>query len=109
MGERRLIEAIRNARVALSDTNNTHLPPGRDGTLGAGTTQKEVAMSNTQHPHIIPAVLRRKDAAVYLGVCVNTLGNMKDMPGFPRPIRVTQRSVGYRKADLDAWLENRQA
>jgi len=66
-------------------------------------------MSMTQPTTVTPAVLRRKDAASYLGVCVNTLGNMKDAPGFPRPIRITHRSVGYRKADLDAWLESRQA
>ncbi|MDN3559127.1 helix-turn-helix transcriptional regulator [Vreelandella neptunia] len=66
-------------------------------------------MSTTQHTHIAPAVLRYKDTAAYLGVCVNTVRNMKDAPGFPRPIRITHRSVGYRKADLDAWLESRQA
>lgn len=62
-----------------------------------------------RHSDVIPAVLRRKAAAAYLGICLSTLENMKQQPGFPRPIQITPRSVGYRKADLDAWLESRQA
>jgi prophage regulatory protein len=85
-----------------------HLRPSRDGTLGAGTTQKEATMSTPQPTLIAPAILRRKHSAAYIGVCVNTLENLKAEPTFPRPIQISRRSVGYLRADLDAWLESRR-
>lgn len=88
--------------------STAHLRSCRDGTLIAGTTQKEIAMSTTQQTYTAPAVLRRRAAAGYVGVCLGTLENLKRDPTFPRPIRVSSRSVGYLRADLDAWLESRR-
>jgi hypothetical protein len=48
----------------------------------------------------IPAVLTRKSAASYIGVCVTTLDRLDDLP------RVNIRGrVFYRPADIETWLE----
>jgi hypothetical protein len=44
----------------------------------------------------------RKDAAKYLGVCLNTL----DRAGIPR-VRIARRVI-YRRSALDKWLEERE-
>ncbi|MDR0585071.1 MAG: helix-turn-helix domain-containing protein [Treponema sp.] len=47
-----------------------------------------------------PAVLTRKAAAVYIGVCTTTLDRLTDLP------RVNVRGrVFYRPADIETWLE----
>jgi predicted DNA-binding transcriptional regulator AlpA len=65
-------------------------------------------MSTIQPTLTAPAILRRKHSAAYIGVCVNTLENLKAEPTFPRPIQISRRSVGYLRTDLDAWLESRR-
>jgi hypothetical protein len=48
----------------------------------------------------IPAVLTRKAAAAYIGVCMTTLDRLDDLP------RVNVRGrVFYRLADIETWLE----
>lgn len=55
------------------------------------------------------SILRRLAAAAYIGVHVNTLYNLrKQDPTFPAEVRITKVSVGWRKCDLDAWLESRR-
>jgi hypothetical protein len=44
----------------------------------------------------------RKDAARYLGVCVNTLDHL-DIPR----VRVAARVI-YRRSTLDKWLEEKE-
>jgi prophage regulatory protein len=108
MAKQLLCEAMCDARIGLSGTNSAHFLPCRDGILRAGTTQKEAIMSTIQPTLTAPAILRRKHSAAYIGVCVNTLENLKAEPTFPRPIQISRRSVGYLRADLDAWLESRR-
>jgi hypothetical protein len=48
----------------------------------------------------IPAVLTRKAAASYIGVCTTTLDRLDDLP------RVNIRGrVFYRPTDIEIWLE----
>ena len=48
----------------------------------------------------IPAVLTRKAAALYIGVCTTTLDRLDDLP------RVNIRGrVFYRPTDIEIWLE----
>ena len=48
----------------------------------------------------IPAVLTRKAAAAYIGVCTTTLDRLVDL------LRVNIRGrVFYRPADIETWLE----
>lgn len=52
------------------------------------------------------AILRPKDASAYLGFGRSKLYELHEQdPTFPRKIRFSSRVVGWRKADLDAWLE----
>jgi predicted DNA-binding transcriptional regulator AlpA len=53
-------------------------------------------------------VLRRRDAAAYLGVSLRTLRNLMTTPGFPAHVQITELLLGWFQADLDAWLESRK-
>jgi hypothetical protein len=49
---------------------------------------------------LTPAVLTRKAAANYIGVCTTTLDRLADLP------RVNIRGrIFYRPADIETWLE----
>jgi len=54
------------------------------------------------------AILRPKAAAEYLGVAVSTLYRWAAATDFPKPIKLGRQASGWRKADLDAWID-RQA
>lgn len=59
-----------------------------------------------QKPIAASAVLRPKDACAYLGFGRTKLHELhEEDPTFPRKIRFSIRCVGWRKEDLDAWLE----
>ena len=49
-------------------------------------------------------VLRPKQAAAYLGLTVQTLAHRRVHGLAPRFVRLTSRSVGYLKSDLDRYL-----
>lgn len=54
--------------------------------------------------------LRLKDAASYIGVSKPTLWRLAEQDeNFPKKIHITSRCCIYRKADLDAWLESKEA
>jgi len=55
---------------------------------------------------ITPAIMRPKDACAYIGIGRTKLHVMHETdPTFPRKIRFSARCVGWRKADIDDWLE----
>lgn len=58
-------------------------------------------------PEEIPqAFFRFADAARYIGVTRTKLYTISESdPEFPRKIRISSRCVGFRKLDLDKWLE----
>jgi len=57
-------------------------------------------------PSTTTAVLRPKAACLYLGFGRTKLHELHESdPDFPRKIRFSPRCVGWRKADLDAWLD----
>lgn len=54
------------------------------------------------------AFYRPADAAAYLGMGRTKLHNIHETdPTFPRKIRLGARCVGWRKSDLDHWLEEK--
>ncbi len=53
------------------------------------------------------AIFRPKDAAAYLGVAVSTLYRWAAATDFPKPIKLGRQATGWRKADLDDWLERK--
>ena len=57
---------------------------------------------------IIFNILRAKEAAPYCGVSRTTLWRLSENDKtFPAKIYLTKAAVGWRKADLDIWLESR--
>jgi len=53
------------------------------------------------------AILRPKDAAAYFGVAVSTLYRWSAAGDFPQRVKLGRQASGWRKADLDAWLERK--
>ncbi|WP_339857964.1 helix-turn-helix transcriptional regulator [Pseudohongiella acticola] len=52
--------------------------------------------------------LRLKQAAEYCGFSTTTLWRLEQTdPDFPKKIRFSTRCVGYRQADLDAYLQKK--
>jgi hypothetical protein len=56
------------------------------------------------------AILCTADAALYRGVGVSTWERerVRGIRDLPPAIRITDRTLGYRKSDLDAWLKARK-
>lgn len=55
------------------------------------------------------AILRPKQAAEYIGICLRSLYNYSDSdPDFPPKIQFSPRCVGWRKEAIDAWLERKE-
>lgn len=58
--------------------------------------------------NISPAgLMTPRDAAVYIGVKINTLAVWRMTNRYGLPFIKLGKVVRYRKADLDIWLENR--
>ncbi|RMG35444.1 MAG: AlpA family phage regulatory protein [Gammaproteobacteria bacterium] len=53
------------------------------------------------------AIYRPKAAAEYIGVAVSTLYRWAADSDFPKPLKLGRQASGWRKADLDAWLERK--
>ena len=52
-------------------------------------------------------VVRPSDAAAVLGISREHLHTLSRMPGFPRKVVMGKRAVGWRIADLEAWIEGK--
>jgi prophage regulatory protein len=56
----------------------------------------------------ISAVMRPKHAAAYCGFSVTTLWRLENTDAnFPKKIRFSARCCGYRRTDLDAYLQSK--
>lgn len=71
-------------------------------------------MAITKNPHLSPSAIRAadplmppEDAAEYIGVSPGTLSVWRSTGRYDLPFLKIGRSVRYRKADLDSWLERR--
>jgi predicted DNA-binding transcriptional regulator AlpA len=54
------------------------------------------------------AFFRPADACRYLGIGRTKLHNLSEFDAdFPRKIRISPRCVGWTRAQLDTWLENK--
>lgn len=52
-----------------------------------------------------PALMSKKDAAAYIGVSPSQFDRML-MAGELTPKRISERRIGIRRADLDAFIES---
>ena len=53
------------------------------------------------------AVFDTREAATYCGIAASTWERMRSQRQTPAAIRLTSRTLGYRKSTLDAWLAGR--
>lgn len=58
---------------------------------------------------IVPRVLRRELAAIYVGMGATTFDAEVAAGRAPRPVHVTAGVKGWDRFDLDAWIEDRKA
>lgn len=76
------------------------------GTRQMGEGRREARKAAKPQP--LPEVLRNAPAAAYIGVGTTRFWTLrKTDPDFPRPIILGARARGYRRSELDAWLERR--
>jgi prophage regulatory protein len=54
---------------------------------------------------MVPAVLVREAAAVYAGLSVSTMENQVRKGQFPAPRQLSERRVGWLRADIDTWAD----
>ena len=52
-------------------------------------------------------IFRRPDVERITGLSRSTLYAMIAEGDFPKPVRLGKRAVGWREADISAWLESR--
>jgi len=53
-------------------------------------------------------ILRMKDSADYCGFSTTTLWRLEQTdPNFPKKIRFSPRCCGYRRSDLDTYLQQK--
>ena len=50
------------------------------------------------------ALMKTEDAAAYLGLSQSLLHKLRLTGGGPAFVRLAGRSIRYRRADLDAWV-----
>ena len=53
-------------------------------------------------------ICRRPDVEKMVGLSRSTIYAMIAEGSFPKPIKLGKRAVGWREADLRAWLNSRQ-
>lgn len=59
--------------------------------------------------HTSTTLLTEADVADQLGVDPSTVRRIRrNDPSFPQPIRITQRTVRYRQADVERWIASKQ-
>jgi prophage regulatory protein len=52
-------------------------------------------------------VKRRTEAAQHVGLSVTTVLKLTRDGKFPKPIKLTEKSVGWKVEDLDRWVNER--
>lgn len=54
------------------------------------------------------SILRRPAVEATVGLGRSAIYNMMAKGLFPKPVKLTAKAVGWRKADIDAWLASRE-
>ena len=60
----------------------------------------------------LPAYLRPAEAARFIGIGLSTLWRYlanREKTGFPQAIKLSDRVTVFARADLDAWVQSRNA
>lgn len=62
-------------------------------------------LSNSTDPDYLDRMINEHEAAEFLGYSVRALQNWRVRGGGPRFVKVSSRSIRYRRRDLIAWVE----
>lgn len=54
-----------------------------------------------------PIVLRKKEAAKFLGISIATLDRLRNAGDFAKPVQLSVQAIGFMQKDLEEWLSNR--
>ncbi|MEH6478153.1 MAG: helix-turn-helix domain-containing protein [Sneathiella sp.] len=60
----------------------------------------------TDNPAYYDSLIKEQDAADFLGYSVRALQNWRVRGGGPNFVKVSSRSIRYRRRDLIAWAES---
>jgi predicted DNA-binding transcriptional regulator AlpA len=60
-----------------------------------------------QDPDYLVRMINEKVAAIYIGHSVRALQNWRIRGGGPKFIKISGRSVRYRRCDLNEWAESK--
>jgi len=52
-------------------------------------------------------IIRPKEAADLLGIAISTLYRWSEQPDFPKRIKIGKRASGWRRSDLEEWLDQK--
>ncbi|MBF0168091.1 MAG: helix-turn-helix domain-containing protein [Alphaproteobacteria bacterium] len=66
------------------------------------------ARNDTGNPDHLDSLINEQVAAAFLGYTVRALQNWRVRGGGPHFIKVSSRSIRYRRRDLLAWTEERR-
>ena len=55
-----------------------------------------------------PRVLRLREVSLLTRLSKATIYRLLNSGGFPRPIRLSARAVGWRTEEIDEWLASRE-
>ncbi|MCK4414548.1 MAG: AlpA family phage regulatory protein [Candidatus Eisenbacteria sp.] len=55
------------------------------------------------------AILRRKETCRFVGLSDSTIRRLEIRGKFPRRVKLTERLIGWRRCDLEAWVQARRA
>lgn len=58
-------------------------------------------------PAYLDCLITEQEAAKFLGYTVRALQNWRVRGGGPKFVRVSSRSIRYRRRDLNTWIEER--
>ena len=60
------------------------------------------------HSTVEPLVVRIKDVSIMVGLSVPAIHHRYRSGDFPKPIKLGERAIGWRVADLEAWVAARE-
>lgn len=69
--------------------------------------EQQLSENRASDPDYLDRLIPEFHAATFLGYTVRALQNWRVRGGGPRFIRVSSRSIRYRRRDLLAWVEEK--
>ncbi len=70
-------------------------------------TEKTLLRTGVLNNAVNMGVLRLPVVTQVVGLSRSTIYLLIQKNAFPRPIKLSERAVGWKQSDIDAWLESR--